>query len=95
MLTKQETINTAKELQENFKRLAYPIEQIAEDTHMTTQEIENILVMSYQAAPGQVWCLRDYLEDMLEKEGIPLYPFSRLADHSANRWFSYDTPWRS
>ncbi|HGC9639477.1 TPA: DUF2316 family protein [Streptococcus agalactiae] len=38
--------------------------------------------------------LRDYLEDMLKKEGKEVYPFSRLASHSANRWYLYETPWR-
>lgn len=93
MLTRQETINTAKELQENYKRLAYPKERVLADTQLSARELEAILTMS-GANPGHVWMFRDYLEDMLAKEGIPLYPFSRLADHSANRWFSYDTPWR-
>lgn len=38
--------------------------------------------------------LRDYLEDMLKKEGKEVYPFSRSASHSANRWYLYETPWR-
>lgn len=38
--------------------------------------------------------LRDYLEDMLKKEDKEVYPFSRLASHSANRWYPYETPWR-
>ena len=45
--------------------------------------------------PGYVWMVRDYLEDKLKEQGTEVYPFSRLADHSANRWFPYDTPWRN
>ena len=44
---------------------------------------------------GHVWMVRDYLEDKLKEQGTEVYPFSRLADHSANRWFPYETPWRN
>ena len=47
------------------------------------------------ANPGYVWMVRDYLEDKLKEKGIPMMPFSRLADHSANHWYAYDTPWRN
>lgn len=39
--------------------------------------------------------MRDYLEDKLKEKGIPMMPWSRLADHSANHWYSYNTPWRN
>lgn len=41
-----------------------------------------------------VWKVRDYLEDMLKREGKEVYPWSKMAHYSANRWFSYDTPGR-
>ncbi|MGT2907304.1 DUF2316 family protein [Streptococcus dentiloxodontae] len=93
MLTAKECANTAQELQENFKRLGYPMEQVAKDVRLNAAQVEAILLMA-NPQPGHVWMLRDYLEDMLKKDGKNLYPFTRLADHSANRWFSYDTPWR-
>lgn len=93
MLTQEEIRNTRIELQENYKRLGYSDEKICADTRMSPQELYRVLEMD-RPAPGNVWKLRDYLEDMLSLEKKEIYPFSRLADHSANLWYSYDTPWR-
>lgn len=93
MLSRTETKNTAYELQENYRRLGYPASRVARDTEMTEGELADTLRVR-GADPGRVWELRDYLEDMLNAEGIELYPFSRLADHSANHWYYYETPWR-
>ena len=90
MLTIQEMKDTTFELQENFRRLNYPIKQVAKDLQLNISEVESLLSLDV-TYPGDVWMLRDYLEDMLKKEG---YPFSRLASHSANRWYPYETPWR-
>ena len=87
MLTIQEMKDTTFELQENFRRLNYPIKQVAKDLQLNISEVESTY-------PGDVCMLRDYLEDMLKKEGKEVYPFSRLASHSANRWYPYETPWR-
>lgn len=94
MLTPTETANTACELQENYRHLGYDKERVLADTQLTEQALEAALHVN-KANPGDVWMLRDYLEDMLLKEGKAVYPWSRLADHSANRWFSYKTPWRT
>ena len=93
MLTIQEMKDTTFELQENFRRLNYPIKQVAKDLQLNTSEVESLLSLDV-TYPGDVWMLRDYLEDMLKKEGKEVYPFSRLASHSANRWYPYETPWR-
>lgn len=93
MLTIQEIKDTTFELQENFRRLNYPIKQVAKDLQLNISEVESLLSLDI-TYPGDVWMLRDYLEDMLKKEGKEVYPFSRLASHSANRWYLYETPWR-
>lgn len=93
MLTIQEIKDTTFELQENFRRLNYPIKQVAKDLQLNISEVESLLSLDI-TYPGDVWMLRDYLEDMLKKEGKEVYPFSRLASHSANRWYPYETPWR-
>lgn len=93
MLTIQEMKDTTFELQENFRRLNYPIKQVAKDLQLNISEVESLLSLDI-TYPGDVWMLRDYLEDMLKKEGKEVYPFSRLASHSANRWYLYETPWR-
>ena len=93
MLTIQEMKDTNFELQENFRRLNYPIKLVAKDLQLNISEVESLLSLDV-TYPGDVWMLRDYLEDMLKKEGKEVYPFSRLASHSANRWYPYETPWR-
>ncbi|HEO4994197.1 TPA: DUF2316 family protein [Streptococcus agalactiae] len=93
MLTIQEMKDTTFELQENFRRLNYPIKQVAKDLQLNISEVESLLSLDV-TYPGDVWMLRGYLEDMLKKEGKEVYPFSRLASHSANRWYPYETPWR-
>ncbi|HEO6839804.1 TPA: DUF2316 family protein, partial [Streptococcus agalactiae] len=86
MLTIQEIKDTTFELQENFRRLNYPIKQVTKDLQLNISEVESLLSLDI-TYPGDVWMLRDYLEDMLKKEGKEVYPFSRLASHSANRWY--------
>ncbi|HEN9432464.1 TPA: DUF2316 family protein [Streptococcus agalactiae] len=93
MLTIQEIKDTTFELQENFRRLNYPIKQVTKDLQLNISEVESLLSLDI-TYPGDVWMLRDYLEDMLKKEGKEVYPFSRLASHSANRWYPYETTWR-
>ncbi|HGD3881471.1 TPA: DUF2316 family protein [Streptococcus agalactiae] len=93
MLTIQEMKDTTFELQENFRRLNYPIKQVAKDLQLNISEVESLLSLDVTYL-GDVCMLRDYLEDMLKKEGKEVYPFSRLASHSANRWYPYETPWR-
>ncbi|HGI5178636.1 TPA: DUF2316 family protein [Streptococcus agalactiae] len=93
MLTIQEIKDTTFELQENFRRLNYPIKQVTKDLQLNISEVESLLSLDI-TYPGDVWMLRDYLEDMLKKEDKEVYPFSRLASHSANRWYPYETPWR-
>lgn len=93
MLTPVEIINTRKELRENYKRLGADEVQVLSDLEISREELHAVLNMEHPY-PGNVWMVRDYLEDKLKEKGIPMMPFSRLADHSANRWYPYDTPWR-
>lgn len=93
MLTPTETRNTAKELQENFKRLHADMKTVLADLRISEEELKRVLTMNHPN-PSYVWMVRDYLEDKLNERGIAMYPFSRLADHRANRWYSYETPWR-
>ncbi|MFS1663793.1 DUF2316 family protein [Streptococcus sp. zg-JUN1979] len=93
MLTHQEKENTAFELQENLRRLNYSKDRVAKESHIPLDLLDDILEMT-SPNPSYVWQLRDYLEDMLLKEGKEVYPWSRLANHAANRWYSYQRPWR-
>lgn len=43
---------------------------------------------------GEVWAKEDHLTDKTRSIITIVYPFSRLASHSANRWYPYETPWR-
>ena len=93
MLTHLQTIRTREELQENYRRLNEPEEKVLNDLQMSEDELQAVLNMD-GPYPGDVWKVRDYLEDMLKEKDIPMKPWSRLADHSLNLWYSYDTPWR-
>ena len=93
MLTRQETLATKAELAENFNRLGYDFAQVAKDLEISQEDLQAVLDMSYPDS-AHVWMLRDYLEDMLLAQGSEVYPFSRLANYSVNRWFSYERPWR-
>lgn len=93
MLTRRETIDTREELQENYARLNEPEEKVLQDLEMSPEELHAVLNMD-DPYPGDVWKVRDYLEDKMKEYGIEMMPWSRLADHSANLWYSYDTPWR-
>lgn len=94
MLTSTEMENTANELQENFKRLDMDLETVLADLLISEDEFNRVLTMNCPN-PSDVWMVRDYLEDKLKEKGIEMYPFSKLADHKRNKWFSYSTPWRN
>lgn len=93
MLTPEQIENTRKELQENYRRLGMREEDVLNDLRLSKQELINVLNMEHPY-PGNVWMVRDYLEDKLKENGIEMMPFSSLADHSVNKWYSYETPWR-
>ncbi len=93
MLTPREVQNTRQELQENFRRLGYDLDRVSQETELSKAAIQAVLIMDHPQ-PGDVWQVRDYLEDMLVQSGQAVYPWSKLANHSANRWFAYRTPWR-
>lgn len=93
MLTPQETQNTREELQENYRWLNPDRQQMLNDLQISNEDLSRVLEMNHPN-PGYVWEVRDYLEDKLTEKGIAVYPFTKLADHRANHWFPYDTPWR-
>lgn len=94
MLTPTQIKNTSKELQENFKRLNADLDTVLADLRISEEEFKRVLTMNHPN-PSHVWMVRDYLEDKLKERGIEMYPFSRLANHEANKWYFYDTPWRN
>ena len=93
MLTREQTINTRNELQENYRRLGAPEDEVLRDLGISSEELHKVLNMT-DPYPGNVWMVRDYLEDKLKEKGIAMMPFTRLADHSANHWYPYETLWR-
>lgn len=93
MLTPAQTINTRNELQENYRRLGEDEDVVLKDLQISRDEFHAVLNMT-NPYPGDVWMVRDYLEDKLREKGIEMMPFTRLADHSANHWYPYETPWR-
>lgn len=93
MLTQMEIEKTREELQENYRRLAMDEKDVLRDLGISSRELRAVLNMN-RPNPSQAWMVRDYLEDKLVEKGVEMYPFSRLADHRANLWYSYETPWR-
>ena len=93
MLTPKMRHDARVELQENYKRLGKDENEVLNDLQITSIELHAVLNMR-DPDPSYVWMVRDYLEDKLLEEGKEVYPFSYMADHSANKWFHYDTPWR-
>lgn len=53
MLTIQEIKDTTFELQENFRRLNYPIKQAAKDLQLNISEVESLLSLDV-TYPGDV-----------------------------------------
>lgn len=94
MLTPLEKRRQANELQENYKRLDQDLITTLNDLQITEKELQCVLNMKHED-PGNCWKVRDYLEDKLTEKGILVYPFTKMADHSANKWFYYETPWRN
>lgn len=93
MLNRKETNDTKNELQENYRRLGYSEQKVADDLRISTEELADVLEM-VSPNPGHVWMLREYLEDKLTEENIEMMPFTKLADPRVNLWYPYDTPWR-
>lgn len=62
MLTPMQTRNTAKELQENFKRLHEDPKTVLADLGISEAELNRVLTMNHPN-PSYVWMVRDYLED--------------------------------
>lgn len=93
ILTPIQIRNTREELRENYRRLNAGEAEVLRDLEISAEELHAVLSMDHPN-PSHVWMVRDYLEDRLRGKGVEMYPFSRLADHSVNRWYAYDTPWR-
>lgn len=73
MLTPLETMNTRDELQENYERLGESEDEVLRDLQISSDELHAILNMD-DPYPGNVWMMRDYLEDKLTEKGIPMKP---------------------
>lgn len=85
-LTAQQTLDTKKEFQENFKRTGLTLEQIAEDLHTSPASIADTLVLNVSRIEDP-WVLKNYLEDVLDKKGIASIPFSALVGDYHRYWF--------
>ncbi|MDO4680023.1 MAG: DUF2316 family protein [Aerococcus sp.] len=79
MLNPHEKQITAKELQENYDRLAFPIERVLKDLQWSEEELMDALEVARQqlVTPGDIWKLCDYLEDMLTQSGKEMQPETR------------------
>ncbi|MBU5360172.1 DUF2316 family protein [Enterococcus raffinosus] len=85
-LTPQQVHNTKKELQENFERTGLAIDQIAADLQTTTDVIKDTLALEVNQIEDP-WVLKNYLEDMLEQQGIASVPFTALVGDYHRYWF--------
>jgi hypothetical protein len=93
MSLNQKQINiTREELQENFNNLTLSREQILQDLQFSEHDLEAVLNLD-ESRPGEVWKLRDYLEEKLKLLNLPYRPFSILKP-GANKWFSYQKTWK-
>ena len=93
MLTPSQKRATARELQENFARLGYPESRVLSDLRFSPERLHAALHMTERSNGSDTWKLRDYLVEMLGREGIEATPFSTLSDPSVNRWFTYERTW--
>lgn len=94
MLTAAQKAATAKELQENYRRLGYDEARVLSDLRFTPERLHAALFMTRDSNGSDTWKLRDYLLEMLDREGKRAYPFSVMADPSVNRWFTYERTWQ-
>lgn len=94
MLTAEEKATTARELQTNYDRLAAGEATVCKDLHFSPEVLADALAVCKNgiAAPGDVWKLRDYLEEKLTAQGKASCPFSVLKPER-NHWFSYKRTW--
>ena len=81
---------TSEELNENYKRLGYSMENICSDLGFSEKEFYDVLNVNEDTNGYNVWKLRDYLVEKLEKEGKEVYPFSIL---KTNLYFPYKKTW--
>lgn len=93
MLTPAQKLATARELQENYNRLGYSEQRVLADLRFSPERLHAALHMSGHSNGSDTWKLRDYLVEMLAREGIPAAPFSTLSDPSVNRWYTYERTW--
>ncbi|MDO4288426.1 MAG: DUF2316 family protein [Eubacterium sp.] len=94
MLNEKEKAATARELQINYAQLESSEAKVLKDLAFSKAVLEDALNVCRQgiAAPGDVWKLRDYLEEKLRLQNKPLCPFSVLKP-GRNHWFSYEKTW--
>ncbi len=90
MLTAKEKEITRRELRENFDSLGYKEEKVMEDLDFSRDQLEDAinLCKARVATPVDVWKLRDYLQENIEREGKKYYGFTVLKT-CQNRWYSY------
>ena len=93
MLAPEQKRLVSEELTEKYHLLGYDADRVTHETGIDADELRRIFAMS-NPYPGNVWKLREYLDDMLRAEGNEI-EWRALADPRDNRWFPYDTPWRA
>lgn len=81
---------TSSELQANLALSGLTPEIVERELGLTHEQFEEVLHVSMQAKPAEVWLLRDFLELAVREAGREPAPYSVLTPEmreAARRWF--------
>ena len=94
MLTAQEKTRTQKELIENYNLLHANEQQVISDLCFTKAQLDDALHVCRKgiASPSDLWKLRDYLEEQINKQGSHCHPFTVLRPEYSKK-FAYQRTW--
>lgn len=82
--------HTSRELYANFELAGLTPAEVQADLHFTERQLEETLEVTPESRPGDVWLLRDYLEQTILGHGGTPVEFTVLTEAmrvSANEWF--------
>ncbi len=94
MLNNAEIGQTSNELRTNLASSGLTEDQVATDLGFTAAGLQSVLAVD-RADPADVWFLRDYLQQAMEKSGAQLTPYTVLTTRSRRQaagWFPLRNP---
>ena len=85
-LNSVERQNTINELHQNFDLLHQPYQKMSEDLKITSQQIDSILNL-IDVQPEDPWIIRNYMNELLDEQGITPVKYSKLTGDFHDYWF--------